>query len=53
MNNQEIATFFANTPINEALVRDLAGGAFIAEQHNAVFVGGTGTGKSHAVIAVI
>ena len=43
---------FKDTPINEALVRDLAGGGFIAQQRNAVFVGGTGTGKSHAVIAI-
>ena len=31
---------FKNTTINEALVRDLAGGAFIAQQRNAVLVGG-------------
>ena len=43
---------FAGTPINEALVRDLANGAFIAEQRNAVLVGGTGTGKSHLAIAI-
>jgi IstB-like ATP binding protein len=28
-------------------VRDLAGGAFIAQQRNVVLVGGTGTGKTH------
>src|SRR6267154_840232 len=38
---------FAGTPINEALVRDLATGRFIAEQRNAVLIGGTGTGNSH------
>lgn len=43
---------FAGTPINEALVRDLATGAFLAEQRNAVFIGGTGTGKSHLAIAI-
>jgi DNA replication protein DnaC len=43
---------FAGTPINEALVRDLASGGFIAEQRNAVLIGGTGTGKSHLAIAV-
>ena len=31
---------FKNTPINEALVRDLAAGAFIAQQRNVVLVGG-------------
>ena len=38
---------FAGTPVNEALIRDLASGTFLAEQRNAVLVGGTGTGKSH------
>ena len=32
---------FKGTPINEALVRDLTGGAFIAQQRNVVLVGGT------------
>jgi DNA replication protein DnaC len=43
---------FIGTPINETLIRDLAGGAFLAEQRNAVLVGGTGTGKSHLAIAI-
>ena len=43
---------FKGTPINEGLVRDLARGGFIAQQRNAVFIGGTGTGKTHAVIAI-
>jgi hypothetical protein len=33
-------------------VRDLAGGAFIQQQRNAVLVGGTGTGKSHLAVAI-
>jgi DNA replication protein DnaC len=43
---------FASTPINENLVRSLETGAFLAEQRNAVLVGGTGTGKSHLAIAI-
>jgi DNA replication protein DnaC len=43
---------FAGTPINEALIRDLASGGFVAEQRNAVLIGGTGTGKSHLAIAI-
>jgi DNA replication protein DnaC len=43
---------FDGTPINETLVNDLAGGGFIAQQRNAVLVGGTGTGKSHLAIAI-
>jgi DNA replication protein DnaC len=43
---------FAATPVNERLIRDLAGAAFLAEQRNAVLVGGTGTGKSHLAIAI-
>ena len=43
---------FTGTPVNESLVRDLATGTFLAEQRNAVLVGGTGTGKSHLAIAI-
>ena len=43
---------FGGTPVNENLVRDLASGDFLAAQRNAVFIGGTGTGKSHLAIAI-
>jgi DNA replication protein DnaC len=43
---------FAETPVNEGLIRELASGAFAADQRNVVLVGGTGTGKSHLAIAI-
>ena len=43
---------FADTPVNESLVRELAIGTFVADQRNVVLVGGTGTGKSHLAIAI-
>ncbi|MFV3132074.1 ATP-binding protein, partial [Niveispirillum sp. KHB5.9] len=50
---KDLAQFdFSGTPVNEALIRDLATGSFLAEQRNVVLVGGTGTGKSHLAIAI-
>ena len=43
---------FETTPVNEALVRDLAAGDFLTEQRNVVLIGGTGTGKTHLAIAI-
>ena len=43
---------FDGSPVNEALVRDLASGAFLDAQRNAVLIGGTGTGKTHLAIAI-
>ena len=50
---KELTEFdFAASPVNETLVRDLHGGGFLETQRNVVFVGGTGTGKSHLSIAI-
>jgi len=50
---KELADFdFADTPVNESLVKELATGEFLAQQRNAVLIGGTGTGKSHLAIAI-
>ena len=43
---------FEETPVNQPLVRDLAGGGFLAHQRNVVLVGGTGTGKTHLAIGI-
>jgi DNA replication protein DnaC len=43
---------FAGTPINEGLVRSLHDGAFLPGRRNGVLVGGTGTGKTHLVLAI-
>jgi DNA replication protein DnaC len=43
---------FDGTPVNEALIRELTSGTFVADQRNAVLIGGTGTGKSHLAIAI-
>jgi DNA replication protein DnaC len=43
---------FEGSPVNQTLVNDLAAGNFIAQQRNAVLVGGTGTGKTHLAIAI-
>jgi DNA replication protein DnaC len=43
---------FTATPVNESLVRDLAGGGFLAHQRNLVLVGGTGSGKTHLAVGI-
>jgi DNA replication protein DnaC len=43
---------FADTPVDEGQVRELANGTFLDAKRNAIFIGGTGTGKTHLCIAV-
>lgn len=43
---------FAESPVNEILVRDIYTGSLLATYRNAVLIGGTGTGKTHLAIAI-
>jgi len=50
---KDIAKFvFADTPVDEGLVRQLATGSFLDARRNVIFIGGTGTGKTHLCIGV-
>jgi DNA replication protein DnaC len=43
---------FADTPVDGSQVRELATGAFLDARRNGIFIGGTGTGKTHLCIGV-
>lgn len=43
---------FADTSIDEAQIRSLYEGGFLQNRSNLIFVGGTGTGKTHLAIAI-
>jgi DNA replication protein DnaC len=50
---KEIEEFrFEDTQINEALVRDLAGGDVLAQQRSVVLIGVIGTGKTHLAVGI-
>ena len=50
---KDLDTFlFAGSPVNEPLIRDLYGGDFLRQTRNLIFIGGTGTGKTHLAIAL-
>jgi DNA replication protein DnaC len=43
---------WAETPLSQAMVEQLATAAFMEIAHNLILVGGTGTGKSHLATAI-
>lgn len=51
--HRDLASFdFAESPLSEPRLRQLATAAFTAMAHNLILVGGTGTGKTHLAIAL-
>ena len=51
--HRDLAGFdFAQSKVDERLVKDLADLAFTEAAHNVVFIGGTGTGKTHLATAL-
>ncbi len=50
---KDLDTFhFENIPVEEMVVRQLYEGSFLSEPRNIIFVGGTGTGKTHLATAI-
>ena len=43
---------FSESPVNEPLIRDLYNGNFLEQARNQIFIGGTGTGKTHLAISI-
>jgi DNA replication protein DnaC len=43
---------FSASPVEEVRIRSLYAGSFLATQNNLLFIGGTGTGKTHLAIAI-
>jgi len=51
--HKNLDTFsFAEAAVNEALIKDLYTGSFVEEPRNIIFIGGTGTGKTHLATAI-
>ena len=50
---KDIDTFdFGNIPAEEMVIKDLYEGRFLSERRNIIFIGGTGTGKTHLATAI-
>ena len=50
---KELDSFdFADTPLNEAQIRHLHEGDFLADHGNVLLVGGSGTGKTHLALSL-
>lgn len=43
---------FGDSPVHEPLIRELYDGHFLSQARNLIFIGGTGTGKTHLAIAI-
>ncbi len=51
--SKDIVDFnFVDSPVNEPLIRGHNNGNFIDQGRNLIFIGGTGTGKTHLAIAI-
>ena len=51
--HRDLAGFdFAQAKVDEKLIRQLADLSFTEAAHNVVFIGGTGTGKTHLATAL-
>ena len=51
--HRDLASFdFAESPLSEPRIRPLATASLTGTAHNLIFVGGTGTGKTHLAIAL-
>ena len=52
--HRDLAGFdFAQSKVDRGLITELADLAFTAAAHNVVFIGGTGTGKTHLALSLI
>ena len=51
--HKNLDTFsFSEAQVNEKLIKDLYTGSYLEEPRNLIFIGGTGTGKTHLATAI-